>query len=644
MAIIKFSNGQSVKFDGTPTPQDIQEVAQRLGIDKVAKIAPGGAPGSQFGNSGSIGNAVANDLKTQVGEKQTALKENVAAGQSKPSLVAQAFFDSVSTLGDAVGDVIGEGAKALGVDKVLENMPTIDPQTGKLTTWGKSLPAAIANIKSSAQHVQAIQQVSSKIQDLMTKHPESTDDIKGLVSALGGILQISGAGDIVAAGGKAIAKVAGEDVAKEAAGGAADAATGAKEAAPAATPTPAKTPGALAAVTPVPKTVKNSIQDLLKKNTPEEVKGLITDIFSQAKAREGNLKELSPSQILANKSLTEASSVLKKGLTEANTAKEASVAKYADTPVTGFNDPETGQFKSLTSIRDDFDTKASDLLSSKTELTNPQDKTIKRFYEEFTNLVGGKRTTTLETSIPDFKPIKVSEDVVGKNTLKDADTFVDRWQNFKLGSSGTNANNLEALINSTVHDVNEATKTAADSVDGGEYRAANSKYSELAQLKGNLEAGMGEKIKTTGRYSNASNFFAKAAKGDSSAQETLRAVEQATGVPITDTSNLAQFAEKSLKIPGIKDIASSARDSLITRFGKLKLVKNVVGALQDSEGALIREVDKASGGNISILSSMIEKSSDVSSRLAQLGLNSKQGALMILLGQVANNSKTSTKK
>ena len=39
MAKIKFSNGQTVNFDGNPTPQDIEEVASKLGIGKDASVS-----------------------------------------------------------------------------------------------------------------------------------------------------------------------------------------------------------------------------------------------------------------------------------------------------------------------------------------------------------------------------------------------------------------------------------------------------------------------------------------------------------------------------------------------------------------------------------------------------------------------------
>lgn len=38
MATVTFENGQSVEFDGTPTPQDIEEVAQKLKIQKATSV------------------------------------------------------------------------------------------------------------------------------------------------------------------------------------------------------------------------------------------------------------------------------------------------------------------------------------------------------------------------------------------------------------------------------------------------------------------------------------------------------------------------------------------------------------------------------------------------------------------------------
>src|SRR3990167_5817600 len=40
MAKIKFSTGEIVNFDGIPTPEDIEEVAEKLGIGKTDSIQP----------------------------------------------------------------------------------------------------------------------------------------------------------------------------------------------------------------------------------------------------------------------------------------------------------------------------------------------------------------------------------------------------------------------------------------------------------------------------------------------------------------------------------------------------------------------------------------------------------------------------
>lgn len=72
MATIQFENGMRVNFDGNPTPQDIEEVAKKLGINKTpaptpAKKGVGGLGGVAVGAAKGIGSTLAG--AAQLGEK-----------------------------------------------------------------------------------------------------------------------------------------------------------------------------------------------------------------------------------------------------------------------------------------------------------------------------------------------------------------------------------------------------------------------------------------------------------------------------------------------------------------------------------------------------------------------------------------------
>lgn len=589
-------------------------------IQSYVNMYKKGTNGNYVLNSSSGDKGFGADLGADFSKRREDVSKIDSSQQSLPSKILQ----NVGQVFGGVSDIVSEGSKALGLDKLISSIPTVDPDTGKLTTLGASLPTHVEALKKAASGIQLVQDISKKFEDFSTKHPEAVGDLHAIVQTVGGLFSAVGAADLVggvekAAGGSA--KDAAIDESGQVAKDATEGAPAPKE------PTIKPKPG-VSQLTPVPEPVKTSVKNITEKLGPAQTKSWISDLFSQAKTAGKDINASSPSVKLAGDQLEEAKGVLDTNIKKYGSIKDETISKFGDTPVTGFS--KDGKFVPLSETIDSFNGRVKELLTGRVSLTTSQEKTLANFQRELSEISGKAGNVR-------FK---------GTDTLKEVDSFVDRYGGMNvLGTSGTNTNSLNSLINSTVHDINESAKVAADSVDGGAYRQANDVLTKNLQAKDDLVKSLGDLKKGSGKYTGAAKFYASALQEGSPAQVTLKNIQDITGIPISDTVNIARFVEASQKVPGITEIAKTAGIAATGMVGgKYRLFNALTKAIGDPENALFLQVDKANGGvlssSIKQIGDALQKSPEALKSLQDSGLDVAQGATMILLGQVGNPTKS----
>lgn len=578
-------------------------------VDMSAMNAP-----AKKGIIGKVGAFEKSNAEQFVAETKQGMENNKEVDKNPNLNLGGKILGNIANVTGEVSDFVGAGLNALGIGKLIGAIPSVG-EDGKMSTLSKTLPVAVANLKKSAMHVKSVQDLVSNIQSFADNHPNDTEGVKAVINSLGAYLSVEGLSDIAGVGAKDAVETAGKDATEETVAPK----PGEEEPKPIDEPT-VKTPGVRAALTPVKSDVKTSFKSLVDsfKGDTTKAKTWITDLFNQEKGRVSNVDIDTPNARLANADLSEAKSTIGKNISTNIASKNETIEKFGSTPVTGFKDAENGD--SLVTPKDisnSFTENSNKLLGSTVRLSSSQANVLSSFKTELAALVQ-------------------------KGDLKTYDEFVDTWQNTDLGSSGTNAQKLNAVIASTVHDVNEAAKAAADSVDGGAYRNANSNLNKLYQVKEKLEKGLGDKGAFTGKYGGAANFYKKAAEGDSAAKAALEDIEQATGIPIAQRANIAKFVETFAKKPSLAKVIGDVPGIFITRMGKLRLYNDLVGYLGDPEGAAIQELDKYSKGNFTSTlekaSAEVESDPEAMKLLQQSGMDAKQGAVLLMLGQIQNKA------
>lgn len=173
MAIIQFENGTKVNFNGDPTPQDVEEVAKKLGIQKSQNSTtppPDNSFSGLFANRGNQAIEATNRFK---------------AGQQGDTQTAYQF------LGAGAGFIKDAASKVYQDTGLSKAVPYVND---------KILPAIIpglANVKASKQIIQPqIDQLKQGIgnlagnayQNIKTKYPGPT----ATAEALGNVAQVVG--------------------------------------------------------------------------------------------------------------------------------------------------------------------------------------------------------------------------------------------------------------------------------------------------------------------------------------------------------------------------------------------------------------------------------------------------------------------
>ena len=201
------------------------------------------------------------------------------------------------------------------------------------------------------------------------------------------------------------------------------------------------------------------------------------------------------------------------------------------------------------------------------------------------------------------------------STIKEVDDFLRKWQSTDASKQMQN-NSVGALIDSTVHNINEATKKAADTaetaagIDGHPYRESNDEYRNLIQDYNDAKDSLGTKRPSTGKYDNSATVFGK--NGTKDNPSVWKNIENATGVKIGQPAALTKFIEDIYNSDKPYDVIKNARLSynpimvagrnLLTIIGKgqtdpdaivQKLLQYIDSVSKDSSGKLTGTVTGA---------------------------------------------------
>lgn len=378
--------------------------------------------------------------------------------------------------------------------------------------------------------------------------------------------------------------------------------------------------GIRAAVTPIKDDVKTSAKKILEsfKGDTEKAKKFVSDLFSQAKSKSGDVSEDTAAVKLANKQLPEAKKIVYQNLIDAAKAKTAALAKYGNAVT-----------EDAGSIVENIENRISEQFGSTGE--------------KLDNLRLSDTLINFSTQL---------RDTLETNTAKAWDKFVDTWQDKVYNNMSLKSSELGAFMREFVtggeSDINKMVKDTMDQAEGanpgeGEYTTANDKYHSNAQARGDLKDNMGTLYKSTGKYSGAANFYTKAAGGDSQSLEALRNIESVTGIPITQSANLAKFAQLASQSVSLSKIIPDAIPALIGIFGgKRTLYYDLISYMGDPEGAIFNQIDSAGkekiSGVINQVGQEIQKSPELVNQLKQGNMDTAQGAVMLMLGELANQT------
>jgi hypothetical protein len=157
MVKVKFSNGQIVQFQSTPSPQDIEEVAQKLGLSQ-----PQQEPG----------------LFSRIGQDIEKRQENI-------NQISMRTQSPVSTNFQIIGQGFGAGADALQ-ETGKSIYKTIFPKFLRdiAEKIGKKAATEIANSTIAGQGTPTISELASKgagkYQEFKQAHPEAAGNIEAL--------------------------------------------------------------------------------------------------------------------------------------------------------------------------------------------------------------------------------------------------------------------------------------------------------------------------------------------------------------------------------------------------------------------------------------------------------------------------------
>lgn len=165
MAIIKFANGTQVNFNGNPTPQDVEEVANKLGINKSSEQSPISPAPEQPGFLKSLAQGIAKPFLKTIAAPFAAVKAGVQLASGNKEGAAQTVnnpvdfgylgkvtpvggkVDTTAPMGKQLGqfakDVTGTGVEIgswfIPVSKAAEGVKTIGTGAKILKSAGQGV-------------------------------------------------------------------------------------------------------------------------------------------------------------------------------------------------------------------------------------------------------------------------------------------------------------------------------------------------------------------------------------------------------------------------------------------------------------------------------------------------------------------------
>lgn len=156
MPTIQFETGQKVQFDGNPTPQDVEEVANKLGINKSQ------APEEKFGSG-------------LPGAKQMTGQEFI--NQPKAYQIAQAFVHTIPQDITAIPKTIAQAGLELG-SSALQGLGQIGVGVGNALGMKGGL---VANQDFTVPGLQKTRTIQNQAQDVLNAPPTQSGPIENAI-------------------------------------------------------------------------------------------------------------------------------------------------------------------------------------------------------------------------------------------------------------------------------------------------------------------------------------------------------------------------------------------------------------------------------------------------------------------------------
>lgn len=446
-------------------------------------------------------------LVTSILKKYPQYQNSIKQVPTDQTDAAKAGIDQVTqgfkeTQQGASSTQIGSGLEKLGrgtLDELAGGIATVFSPVTQALKIGSSLPGVKQAVQALKTHV--IDPSSNAIsnykplQEFMTQNPHA-DEVAANLLTIG-------------------ATLAGSEKAPEIA-----------DATSTAVDTVAKAPGkAFRSIVPTPPDVGEIISN---PEDAEAMKSSITKSQSLAKDLQKNPRALSPKQNTANELFGDEGTVYKavnQSVKDAGTKMGEALAnpKVGGAPI-----------------------KTEDISESLDKFSSLDKKGIKGLTASQKNDL-----VNFRDSVSDLKYLAKG----GKLTIKELDDFTREWQPLTSKYKDTP---LAKPVNSTVHDINELTKTFADKaetesgVQGHPYRESNDEYKRFIESKQAIEEGRGTRNSQTGRYSDATSLLEGVSSDKGPMKELFDAIDEQVGK--TTKSGGMTFTQKAGLDNFIQDI------------------------------------------------------------------------------------------
>jgi hypothetical protein len=168
MPKIKFENGVTVNVEGNPTPQDIEEIASKVGVK------PAETPGGVVGALKSGWNGLKESLNKRVDNTGVAMNANQSVASKALQVAGQGF----GTIGDVVGAGVTTAASALTPDSIEQ------PIKNTFTEGVKKIMGT-----------ETAQNAVKKYDDFKKEHPELAGNLEAVANIADAALMATGAGE-----------------------------------------------------------------------------------------------------------------------------------------------------------------------------------------------------------------------------------------------------------------------------------------------------------------------------------------------------------------------------------------------------------------------------------------------------------------